>query len=164
MRCRARTLRSLLLAAVCAGGVHADELKRNPFDDPFVEVTAGLAGCPVPEVPMFTGEQYRAEAHDRAQRGVSCWMAGRCRLHSAYLYDREIVPRVRQALTVAGRFADTSVWALGQRRFVWLKGCVASAAQAADIERIVRNIDDVEGVENQLMVGSQGRPPYAVAR
>ena len=152
MRCRARTLRSLLLAAVCAGGVHADELKRNPFDDPFVEVTAGLAGCPVPEVPMFTDEQYRAEAHDRAQRGVSCWMAGRCRLHSAYLYDKEIIPRVKTAILVDGRFADTSVSVLGQRRWVILKGCVRTDAQKKALAALVRGIDDVEAVVDELSV------------
>ncbi len=151
----------LAFAATMAG---AQAPKDNPFGDPFIAATSGLAGCPVPEPPTFTEDEYRAEAHDRAQRGVSCWMAGRCRLHNAYLYDREIIPRVKLALESAGRFAGSSVWALGQRRFVWLKGCVASAEQAADIERIVRNIDDVDGVENQLMVGTQGQPPYRVAR
>ena len=91
-------------------------------------------------------------------------MAGRCRLHNAYLYDREIIPRVRLALTASARFSGTSVWALGQRRFVWLKGCVSTPEQAAEMERIVRNIDDVEGVQNQLTVGTQGPPPYQVTR
>ena len=61
-------------------------------------------------------------------------MAGRCRLHNAYLYDKEIVPRVAIALTASGRFGDTSIWALGQRRYVWLKGCVATAGQVAEFE------------------------------
>ena len=160
-------LRSIFLAvapALSVPAVQAEDLRSNPFDDPFVAVTDGLPGCPTPEVPVLTEEQFRAEAHDRAQRGVSCWMAGRCRLHNAYLYDREIIPRVRLALTASGRFSGTSVWALGQRRFVWLKGCVATPEQATEMERIVRNIDDVEGVQNQLMVGTQGQPPYQVAR
>jgi hypothetical protein len=164
MRCRLRSFFLAIVPAVCSTAMHAQDLRRNPFDDPFIAVTRGLPGCPAPEVPVFTEEQFRAEAHDRAQRGVSCWMAGRCRLHSAYLYDREIIPRVRLALTVGGRFSGTSVWALGQRRFVWLKGCVATPEQAAEMERIVRNIDDVEGVENRLMVGTRGQPPYPVAR
>jgi hypothetical protein len=160
-------LRSLVVAlvpTVSPPAVQAEDLRRNPFDDPFIVVTDGLSGCPVPDVPVFTEDQFRAEAHDRSQRGVSCWMAGRCRLHSAYLYDREIIPRVRLALTASQRFSNTSVWALGQRRFVWLKGCVATAEQATEIERIIRNIDDVEGVENQLMVGTRGQPPYRVSR
>jgi hypothetical protein len=152
---------TFIAAAGAAGTVQAQALQHNPFDDPFVAVTSGVPNCPVPQEPMFTDEQYKAEAHDRAQRGVSCWMAGRCRLHSAYLYDKEIIPRVKQAITVAGRFANTSVWALGQRRYVWLKGCVATAEQSAELERLVRTIDDVDGVQNELMVGSQGQPPYA---
>jgi hypothetical protein len=154
----------LMLPLFCATLAQAGDVKHNPFGDPFLQVTSGQPNCPVPQEPTFTDEQYKAEAHDRSQRGVSCWMAGRCRLHSAYLYDAEIIPRVKQAISVAGRFAHTSVWALGQRRYVWLKGCVASAEQAAELERLVRTIDDVEGVQNELMVGSQGRPPYAAAR
>lgn len=153
---------ALLIALLIAPPAPAADPQHNPFGDPFLQVTGGLGHCPVPQEPTYTAEQYAAEAHDRAQRGVSCWMAGRCRLHSAYLYDPEIVPRVQKALLADGRFGNTSVWALGQRRVVWLKGCVASAEQAAEIERIVRNIDDVEGVEDQLMVGTQGPPPYAV--
>jgi len=142
------------------GGAGAEELRRNPFGDPFVQLTRGLPACLVPEEPVFTEEEYRAEAHDRSQRGVSCWMAGRCRLHNAYLYDAEIVPRVQKAVQADGRFAGTSVWALGQRRQVWLKGCVQTAQQAAELERLVRHLDDVEGVVNELTVGTPARPPY----
>ena len=67
------------------------------------------------------------------------------------------------AVLADGGFAGTSVWALGQRRVVWLKGCVASVEQAAALERLVRHLDDVEGVVNELMIGTQGRPPYRVA-
>jgi hypothetical protein len=155
----------LLLAALSglAGAAWADDegVRRNPFNDPFVQISQGMADCPVPEMPLYTEDEIRKLAHERAQRGVSCWLAGRCRLHNAYLYDAEIIPRVSIAITSAGRFRDTSVWALGQRRRVWLKGCVQSAAQAAEIEGIVRLIDDVEGVENELMVGTRGTPPYA---
>ena len=154
----------LVLFALAASPVAADDApaKVNPFDDPFIVVTRGLPGCPEPAPPTYNEEQFRAEAHDRAQRGVSCWMAGRCRLDNAYLYDREIVPRVAIALTAGGKLDGTSIWALGQRRYVWLKGCVATAEQAAEAERIVRNIDDVDGVQNELMVGTRGKAPYAL--
>ena len=52
---------------------------------------------------------------------------------------------------------------IGQRRFVWLQGCVQTAEQAIEAERLVRRIDDVEGVVNQLMVGTGGTPAYRVA-
>jgi osmotically-inducible protein OsmY len=122
-----------------------------------------LDGCPQAEGPLLTEAQIRAEAHDRAQRGTSCWLAGRCRLANAYLYDAEIIPRVEKAILADGRYGQTSVWALGQRRFVWLKGCVASPEQSQALEAMVRRIDDVEGVQNELMVGTDGQPPYAVA-
>jgi osmotically-inducible protein OsmY len=138
----------------------AQDARSNPFDDPFVAVTRGLAGCPVAEGPLLTEQQIRAEAHDRAQRGTSCWLAGRCRLHNAYLYDKEIIPRVVKAVNADGRYGDTSVWALGQRRWVWLKGCVARPQQREALEALVRHIDDVEGVVNELMVGTAGAPPY----
>ena len=155
---------SLLVAALIVLHAQAETGSRsNVFNDPFVQVTAGLPACPIPDAPGVTTQQARELAHDRAQRGVSCWMDGRCRLPNAYLYDAEIVPRVKQALLYSGRFADTSIWALGQRRFVWLQGCVQTAEQAIEAERLVRRIDDVEGVVNQLMVGTGGTPAYRVA-
>jgi hypothetical protein len=145
---------------LCAASAAAQDTRRNPFDDPFVVVTSGLPACPRAEAPLLTEEQIRNEAHDRSQRGTSCWLAGRCRLHNAYLYDKEIIPRVVKAVLADGRYADTSVWALGQRRWVWLKGCVAKPEQRDALERLVRGIDDVEGVVNELMVGTGGKPPY----
>ena len=146
-----------------AANALSQERRHNPFDDPFLVVTSGLASCPRAEAPLYTEEQIRNEAHDRSQRGTSCWLAGRCRLHNAYLYDNEIVPRVVKAVQADGRYADTSVWALGQRRWVWLKGCVSKPEQREALERLVRLIDDVEGVVNELMVGTGGTPPYKTA-
>jgi osmotically-inducible protein OsmY len=81
-------------------------------------------------------------------------------LPNGYLYDAEIAPRVGIAVNEGTRFADTNVWALSQRRRVWLRGCVRTAEQANEIEAIVRHIDDVEDVQNELMVGSTGIPKY----
>jgi hypothetical protein len=162
---RLRHLGPLLLAGLVAASSQAQTpqpARRNVFNDPFVAITAGLPGCPEPEPPGVTEEEARELAHDRSQRGVSCWLAGRCRLHNAYLYDAEIMPRVQQAIRLDGRFAGTSLWATGQRRWVWLQGCVASAEQASEAEALVRRIDDVEGVVNQLMVGTGTAPAYRV--
>jgi hypothetical protein len=161
---RHRTALALVaMLAVSTLAASADE-RRNVFDDPFVQLTRGLPGCPVPEGPLYTETEAREAAHDRSQRGVSCHLAGRCRLPNAYLYDKEIIPRVGIAVEADGRYAATSIWALGQRRIVWLKGCVATADQAKALEQLVRQIDDVESVINELMVGAQGKPPYAVAK
>jgi osmotically-inducible protein OsmY len=68
------------------------------------------------------------------------------------MYDKEIIPRVKKAVEADGRFVSTSVWAEGQRRWVWLKGCVRRKADADALEKLVRSIDDVEAVFNQLTV------------
>ena len=120
--------------------------------DPLVEVTRALPGCPPAVVHRMDADEARAQAHSRSQRGTSCYLSGQCRLPNSYLYDREIVPRVQQFLRQDRRFADTSVWVLGQRRLVTLMGCVHSARQALDMEQAVILVDDVSGVINHLVV------------
>ena len=128
------------------------EDRANHFNDPFLQLTQGMPDCPVPEGPLLTEAEARTQAHSRVERGTSCYQSGKCRLPNSYLYDKEIIPRVKKVVDADGGFADTSVWAEGQRRWVWLKGCVRTQAQSDALERMVRNIDDVEGVINQLTV------------
>src|SRR4029453_12354880 len=104
------------------------------------------------EGPMITRAEMRAQAHGRAERGTSCFQSGRCRLPNAYLYDKEIIPRVKKAILADGRFAETSIWVEGRRRWGWLKGCFRTRAAGAALERLVRGIDDVEAVVNELVV------------
>jgi hypothetical protein len=154
-----------LLALASAAAPAADDGPRtNVFGDPFVQATHANAACPPAEPPLVTAAEARAQSHGRAERGTTCHYWGRCRLPNAYLYDKEIVPRVVRFITLDDRFANSTIWVLGQRRWVYLKGCVASAEQASALEREVRLIDDVEAVIDELMVGSSGNPPYAVAR
>ncbi len=155
-----RTGACLALAALTAGGGAWAQARSNVFNDPFLQVSGDLPACPVPDPPGVTEQEAREQAHDRSQRGTSCWLAGRCRLPNAYLYDAEIIPRVQKALRADGRFGQTSIWAMGQRRWVWLQGCVSTAGQKAEAEALVRRIDDVEGVVNQLMVGTSQAPAY----
>ncbi|HYD74783.1 BON domain-containing protein [Ramlibacter sp.] len=155
------TIRACLLplAAALACTAAAQE-RRNWFDDPFVQATSGLPGCPVPAPPGMTEEEMREQAHVRAQHGNSCYRSGRCRLPNSYLYDKELIPRVAQYLRLDGRFDDTSVWVLGERRLVTLMGCVRSGQQAEGLERAAMQVDDVMGVVNLLMVGTQDQPRY----
>lgn len=152
--------RLLLLATVLLAAAAAAQERRNAFDDPFLQVTSALPGCPAPRPPGFTEEEIRKEEHVRAQHGTSCYHSGRCRLPNSYLYDKEIIPRVKQYIERDGRFDDTSVWVLGERRIVTLMGCVRTPRQAVEMEKAVLLVDDVMGVVNQLMVGTRGRPPY----
>ncbi|NMM91917.1 transporter [Rhodococcus sp. SRB_17] len=147
-----RAVRAVALAlAVVACAAVAQE-RRNYFNDPFMQLTLAIAQCPVPPGPEVSLSEMQAQAHGRAERGTSCFRAGRCRLPNAYLYDAEIMERVQKAVQVDGRFADTSVWALGQRRWVWLRGCMRSPEQAQALEQLVRGLDDVEAVVNELEV------------
>jgi osmotically-inducible protein OsmY len=152
---------ALAIALACSAAPGPE--RTNAFDDPFLQVTHALPGCPVPRGPGFTADEVRKEAHVRAQHGTSCYYSGRCRLPNSYLYDKEIIPRVQQFIRRDGRFDDTSVWVLGERRIVTLMGCVQTKAQAAELEREVLLVDDVMGVINQLGVGAGGKPKYEVA-
>ena len=62
-----------------------------------------------------------------------------------------------------GRFNNTSVWVLGERRLVTLMGCVQTQEQARAMEQAVMLVDDVMGVVNYLSVGTSGKPKYSVA-
>jgi hypothetical protein len=128
--------------------------RTNAFNDPFVPVTSAVAQCPVPEGPLYTEAEVRELAHVRSQHGGSCHRVGRCRLPNSYLYDAEIIPRVQRYLQLDGRFDDTSVWVLGERRLVTLMGCVQSQAQSEALEKAVWLVDDVMGVINLLQVGT----------
>jgi hypothetical protein len=154
---------ALLCIALALPLASSAQERRNVFGDPFLQVTSALAGCPVPRPPGYTEEEVRKEEHVRAQHGTSCFASGRCRLPNSYLYDKEIIPRVKQFLQRDGRFGDTSVWVLGQRRIVTLQGCVQSKEQAEAMERAVMQVDDVSGVVDELMVGTNGTPRYELA-
>lgn len=145
-------LAGLCVSLAQAQAQPAPEPRANYFNDPFLQVTSAMADCPSQPGPLITLAEKRAEAHWRAERGTSCFRSGRCRLPSAYLYDAEIIPRVQKAILADGRFGDTSIWVEGQRRWVWLKGCVRQPEQAAALEQLVHGIDDVEAVINELKV------------
>jgi hypothetical protein len=160
---RGMKMRSLACIALgLAAAASMAQERRNAFDDPFLQVTSAMPACPVPRPPGFTEEEIRKEAHVRAQHGTSCYRVGRCRLPNSYLYDKEIIPRVAQYVRMDGRFDDTSVWVLGERRLVTLMGCVRTKEQAEQMEKTVLLVDDVMGVINYLQVGTQGKPKYEV--
>jgi len=156
--CIADVIVGVLLAMLLVATASAEE-RRNFFGDPFVAVP-GFPGCPIPEGPLMTESEMRAEAHSRTERGTRCYLSGACRLPNSYRYDRDIVERVRTHILYDGRFAATSVWVLGQRRWVTLEGCVRTKAQSAALVRLVREVEDVEAVFDQLTVGNHGKPRY----
>ena len=154
----------LLLAAQAATAQEAAApLKQNWFDDPFFRISAGLPACAMPEGPFHTAEERRAQTHSRLERGTSCWLAGQCTDSNAYRYDKPLAPKVRAALLAVPGVQKSSVWVVIQRRWVYLQGCVPSAALARKLEHAARAVPDVETVVPDLMVGTRGKPTYPVA-
>lgn len=147
-----RPLCVAVFALGAATSAMSTEERASYFDDPFLQVTSAIPDCPPQQRSTFTKEEMRAEAHSRAERGTRCYLEGRCRLPSSYDYDQEIIPRVKKAILADGRFSGTSIWIEGQRRWVWLKGCVRTRAESVALERLVRRVDDVERVVNELVV------------
>jgi hypothetical protein len=159
----------VLLAAICAVEAAAAQEtpppeKQNWFDDPFFQVASGMRHCPAPEGPLLTAQERRAQMHSRLERGTSCWLAGRCADSNAYRYDKPLAPKVRAALEAVPGVRRASVWVAIQRRWVYLQGCVPSRAMGAALDRAARSVPDVEVVLPELMIGTRGHPPYAVAR
>ena len=125
--------------------------------DPFTQATAGYAGCPEAKPPVLTEQEMRVSAHQRAERGTSCCLAGTCECGGAYKRDPEINDRVAAAIKADSRFAKTSVWVTTTRKFVTLQGCVRNAAQKKALERLVKRQPDVAIVWNETTVGVKPR-------
>jgi hypothetical protein len=157
----ARRFTALVLLAAASACAAAQDL-RNWFDDPFFAVSQGRPGCVEPLGPRLTFEQQRREAHWRAERGTSCWLAGRCAHSNAYVYDKALAAPVKAALQAVPGVQRSSVWVTIQRRWVFLEGCVADAAQAAALEAAAKSVPDVEVVVPALDVGVPRKPRYAV--
>jgi hypothetical protein len=156
---------ALLASLALCGAAHADDeaLQLNPFHDPFERATDGRR-CDVPRGPAYTEAARRQEAHYRVERGTSCWLAGECREPNAYRYDRPIADAALAALRADASLADSSIWLIAERRFVYLQGCVANAAQAARAEALVRAVPDVQLVIPTLSLpGEAPRYPLAAA-
>lgn len=152
-----------LLPAAVADGIPADAAPGNLFNEPFLALGQGMEKCPVPRGPWMTREQALRDSHWRAQSGVSCYVAGKCRLMNSYMYDAEIATRVKETFSRDYRFEGSSVWAHVQRRIVTLMGCVRDAEQAALITVSIQAVDDVIAVVPQFTVGPSESPPYEVA-
>jgi hypothetical protein len=145
----------LVAAAFAVGALASPSLaddRKNWFDDPFARLTSGIADCPVPEGPLMTLAESRTEGHVRSERGTRCYLEGRCRLPNSYQYDKGIMALVRKSVSGDVRWKDTSVWALGQRRWIYLKGCVRTKEQSQDLEHWVKGVDDVDRVINELTI------------
>jgi len=155
-------LSTIALALICDGALAQDEpLQLNPFSDPFVQVTRGRE-CPAPRGPAYTETERRQEAHYRVERGTSCWLAGECSEPNAYRYDARIAKAAAAALRADPALADTALWIIAERRFVYVQGCAAETDQAMRAEAILKAVPDVQVVIPAIsMPGQPARYPLA---
>jgi hypothetical protein len=148
----------VLTASVAAmRAANADEPRTYQLD-PFAQATSAYASCPAAKPPVLTEQEMRISAHERAERGTSCCLAGTCECGGAYKRDPEINQRVAAAIAGDRRFRDTSVWVTTTRKFVTLQGCVRSAAQKKALEQLDKRQPDVAIVWNETTVGVKRAP------
>ena len=153
----------LLLALPQPARSAGSEERRNWFGDPFTQATFGMPDCPLPAGPLLTEDEMRREAHQRIERGTTCWLAKKCAEPNAYANDAPINAAVVRALAAEARWRDTRLWVITQRRFVFVQGCVRSDAVRRTLLDTVRRVPGVEYVGDELLIGTRGKPPYPVA-
>jgi len=161
---RNRVLLSAALGLATSTLLHgqtSEPLLMNPFNDPFMQATSGRP-CPMPLGPAYTETARRVEAHSRIERGTSCWLAGKCAEPNVYRYDAANGSAAVAALRAEGSLAASAIWVTAQRRFIYLEGCVADAAQATKAEAVVRALPDIDRVIPALALPGE-RTPYARA-
>ncbi len=145
----AKALWSIGLYAAIAQGAEPD----NPYNDPPpLQATHGIAACPAPRTRALTPEEARREAHQRIERGTSCWLAGQCEAGGDYKHDAEINARVAAAIANDARFGNTSLWVETLRKFVTIKGCLADVQQGRELEQMVKAIAGVKLVWQEAVV------------
>lgn len=151
-----------LLFAASIANAEDQPVRKNWFDDPFFQVRNAIANCPQPLGPLLTEPEMKSEAHSRIERGTSCWMAGQCKEPNAYRYDAAIGKAVEARFQSEPKFRDASLWVTVKRRFVWVEGCVANAADAQELERFALSVPDVERAIVNVKTSADSKPPYPV--
>lgn len=147
---------AILACSLALGAAHA-QAGDNPFNDPFEQATRGYAGCPTPKRPQMSADDLRREAHQRHERGTSCWLAGTCEAGGPYKHDAEINAAIVSALRDDKRFARTSLWVETVRGYVTVHGCLRTRSQHAALEALIKPIPRVLLVWDHSNVGTAGR-------
>lgn len=148
----------LLLAA--AGGAWAGDALANWFDDPFFQIASAVPDCPLPAGPFITESERRVQAHHRAERGTTCWLAQACDRPNAYAYDRDIAAAFQAAVVERRPFPDATLWVTVQGRVVYIEGCAADATLAARAEAFARALPNVDRAIAIIRTDASARPPY----
>jgi hypothetical protein len=147
-----------VVATPCLAQVPTD--RQNWFDDPFFQISASVADCPLPAGPFVTEAERRLEAHHRAERGTTCWLAGQCDRPNSYAYDHDIALAFRKALAERDALSNSSLWITVQGRVVYIEGCVTRDAMAVELEALARTLPNVQQAIAIVRTDPTARPPY----
>lgn len=152
---------------------------QNWFNDPFFQFTSVVTDCPQPLGPRIAAEDRASQAHRRAEKGTSCWLAGTCDKPNAYAYDADIAVALKSLFQKPQLFThspmvNSSLWATVQGRIVTIEGCVAGdvpggydrALITRQIETMVSSVPNVLQAVVLIRTGAQARAgervPYKV--
>jgi hypothetical protein len=152
----------LMLAATAATcpAQPAPDGRQNWFDDPFFQISSALPDCPTPLGPFITEAERRAQAHHRAEKGTTCWLAGQCDRPNFYAYDAEIAAALRAALAQRGPLPGSTLWVTVQGRVVYIEGCAADGAGVAELEALAKNLPHVQQTIAAVRTAASQQPPY----
>jgi len=149
----------VLGAGIAAAARSAEEL-RNWFDDPFFQISSSVPDCPVPAGPFVNEADKRVQAHRRAEKGTTCWLAGECDRPNAYAYDRDIAEAFRKAVDGGNRLPGTSLWVTVQGRVLYIEGCALQHSSVAAVEALARSLPHVQQAIAIVRTDPSARPPY----
>jgi hypothetical protein len=153
------------LAFLCGASTchaHAAEALQNWFDDPFFQISAEVPMCPLPAGPFVDDADRRAQAHRRAEKGTTCWLAKECERPNAYTYDKDIAAAFQAAVRAHNPFPGTSLWVTIQGRVIYIEGCARDDSVVAQIEPFARALPHVQQAIAAVRTDPLAPPPYKV--
>jgi len=151
---------ALVLGLGLAAVARSAEELRNWFDDPFFQISSSLPDCPLPAGPFVSEADKRVQAHRRAEKGTTCWLAGECERPNAYAYDRDIAEAFRKAVAGPDRLAGTTLWVTVQGRVVYIEGCALQNSSVVAVEALARSLPHVQQAIAIVRTDPTARPPY----
>lgn len=155
-------LAALIVSAAISGAFPAlaGQSLQNWFNDPFFQVTHADPECPVPAGPFVDAKGRQEQAHRRAEKGTTCWLAGECDRPKAYAYDQDIATAIQKAFAETSAFAASTLWVTVQDRVVYIEGCAPDDATAAQLESLVRALPHVQQAIGIVRTDPRLAPPY----
>ena len=122
-----------------------------------------VVGCPIaplPAGPFVSESDKRVQAHRRAEKGTTCWLAGECDRPNAYAYDRDIAEAFRKAVAGPDRLPGTTLWVTVQGRVLYIEGCALQNSSVAAVEALARSLPHVQQAIAIVRTDPTSPPPY----